>query len=315
MSKKLLLPTDFSKNSLNAIQYAIRLYANTDCDFYILNTYAKNTSGLDSLTLLDPDDAFNKLSEKRSKEGLGNILTRLTFKKDNPKHRFHVLSRSTLFLDAVKDIIENMQIDMLIMGAKGIANTQTGSYGKTTISTIENIRKCPVLIVPKKATFGDSKEIVFATNFKTDFNLFDIQHIADIAKISNSSIQILGLKENDTLDAQQEKNKSILETYFKNIDLHFNMIHDTKMNIALQCFVQIKASAMISYVNKKQTFWESMGFGKCTLEKLGYFDDIPILAINDRLKYSENSTLFNTKDEIWDEVSPLYESQPESNAS
>ena len=37
--KKILLPTDFSENSLNAIRYAVQLFKNEKCVFYILNTY------------------------------------------------------------------------------------------------------------------------------------------------------------------------------------------------------------------------------------------------------------------------------------
>ncbi len=282
MGKKLLLPTDFSKNSLNAIEYAMKLYEDEDCDFYILNTYAKDTHGLDSLTLLDPDEAFNKLSEKRSKQGLGDILTRLTFENNNPKHAFHVLSRSTLLLDAINDLVESLQINMIVMGAKGITNKRKGNYGKTTLSVIENIRKCPVLIVPKNAIFNYPKEIVLATNFEADFNFFDIKHLAEIAKLSKSSIQVLSLESDDALNAKQKENKTMLIKYFENIDYSFNIVHNAKMDIALNCFVKIRQSNMVSYINKKRTFWERLGFGKHTLGQLGYFENIPVLALNDR---------------------------------
>ena len=35
--KNILLPSDFSKNSKNAIQYAIKFFENEECHFYILN--------------------------------------------------------------------------------------------------------------------------------------------------------------------------------------------------------------------------------------------------------------------------------------
>jgi hypothetical protein len=34
--KNILLPTDFSKNSLNAIKYAVNLLQNETCEFYII---------------------------------------------------------------------------------------------------------------------------------------------------------------------------------------------------------------------------------------------------------------------------------------
>ena len=35
--KTILLPTDFSDNSWNAIEYALNLNKDTDCNFYLLH--------------------------------------------------------------------------------------------------------------------------------------------------------------------------------------------------------------------------------------------------------------------------------------
>ena len=37
--KNILLPTDFSDNSWNAIQYAVELFKDEKCNFFLLNTY------------------------------------------------------------------------------------------------------------------------------------------------------------------------------------------------------------------------------------------------------------------------------------
>ncbi|TLP82343.1 universal stress protein [Maribacter sp. ACAM166] len=280
MRKKLLLPTDFSKNSWNAIQYAINLYVNHECDFYILNTYSKEVHGLDNITLLDPDEAFNKFSEKRSKQGLGDILVKLTFENDNPNHRFHMLSRSTLYIDTVKDVVESLQINMIIMGAKGMNNESKDNYGKNTLAVIENIRMCPVLVIPRNVSFNMPEEIVLTTDFKTSFKASEIKHLAEIAKLSNANVQVLSLTDNSDLSLRQKKNKMRLCKHLKGVDHSFNVVHNVQMQTALSCFVEIRHSNMISYIDKKPSFWEQMGFGKRTLCKLGYFKDVPVLALH-----------------------------------
>lgn len=280
MGKKLLLPTDFSKSSWDAIMYALKLYAEQECDFYILNTYTKDSHGLENINRLDPDEAFNKLSENRSKKGLGDILQRLTFAEKNPNHRFHVLSRSTLFIDVVKDVVENMQIDMIIMGAKGMKNAREGKYGKNTRAIIESVRKCPVLVVPKNLIFNRPEEIVLATNFNTDFRTSEVKYLAEIAKMTGASIQVISLADKDTLTQQQKNNKMRLQHYFKAVDHSFNVLHNVKMAAALSCFVEIRHSNIISYIDKKPSLWEKLGLGTPTLGKLGYFKDVPVLALH-----------------------------------
>lgn len=280
MGKKLLLPTDFSKNSWSAIQYAIKLYVDYDCDFYILNTYSKEVHGLDNVALLDPDEAFNKVSAQRSKLGLYEINIELNSRSKNNNHRFHMLSRSTLFIDAVKDIVESMNIDMVIMGAKGTTNARKNAYGTNTLAAIENIRQCPILVIPKNVYFKMPEEIVLTTDFKTNFKANEIKHLTKVAALSNANVQILSLTDNSDLNFLQKANKLRLRHHLKNVAHNFNVVHNVQMSTALSCFVEIRHSNMISYIDKKPSIWQRLGFGKRSLSKLGYFKDVPVLALH-----------------------------------
>lgn len=280
MKKNILLPTDFSKNSWNAIQYAIKLYGKKKCDFYILNTYTKDSQVIDTHTLLDPDRSFNRLAEKRSKTGLGDIMVRLTFENDNPLHHFYVLSRSAPFLSAIKKLVEEVGIDLIVMGAKGMGDRPEGQYGKNTLSVIENNRDCPVLVVPKAAAFQYPEEIVLATNFDSDFKSAQIKHLAEIARITGACIQVLSFADPSLLNPKQLRNKLLLRKYLKHVDYSFNVLHDVKMETALSCFVKIRRSGMISYIDKKPSLWQVLGLGKRTLQKLGFYKDVPVLALH-----------------------------------
>ncbi|WP_047246957.1 universal stress protein [Maribacter thermophilus] len=280
MGKNILLPTDFSRSSWSAIQYATKLFEDCDCDFYILNTYAKETHGLDNLTLLDPDEAFNKMSEKKSKEGLGNTLARLTLSNNNIDHRFHVLSKSNLFIDTVKDVVHDLAIDMIVMGAKGAGNRRGNNYGKNTLAVIENIRKCPILVVPKNVSFNSLKEIVLATDFNTNFNRYEVKCLAEIAKLTNASVQILSLTDAKELSFEQRKNKILLRKFLHGIDHAFNVLHNVEMPTAISCFIESRKSNMVSYIDKKPSFFKKLGFGKPTLGKLGFYKHVPVLALH-----------------------------------
>ncbi|MFG6686679.1 hypothetical protein ACGK9U_08865 [Mariniflexile sp. HNIBRBA6329] len=49
MHRKILLPTDFSKNECHVITYALELYKKDPCDFYILNVFSTTSNIIDSL--------------------------------------------------------------------------------------------------------------------------------------------------------------------------------------------------------------------------------------------------------------------------
>jgi len=278
MEKKLLLPTDFSKHSWNAIQYAIKLYEQRPCDFYILNTYRKESQGHDSLAL-DPEDSFNKLSESRSKEGLGDILKRIFEIDKSVDHRFYVISRSGTLLDAVRDIVKKQEIDMIFMGAKGMHNEQKNKYGKNTLAIIQNIRSCPVMVVPNNLILGLPEKIVLATNFNADFDFLEMEHLAEIARLTKAKIKVLSLAKNIVMDQQQKENKLRLSKHFDGVDYSFHTLGNVKLEEALDS-LEMGSGNMISYIDKKPSFWEILGFGKPTLGKMGYLKDTAVLALH-----------------------------------
>eukprot|EP01093_Parvamoeba_rugata_P002430 TRINITY_DN12_c0_g1_i6.p1 TRINITY_DN12_c0_g1~~TRINITY_DN12_c0_g1_i6.p1 ORF type:complete len:283 (-),score=54.70 TRINITY_DN12_c0_g1_i6:203-1051(-) len=282
MEKRILLPTDFSKNSWNAIKYAIKLFEGKQCEFYILHTYAKETHGLDSLTLLDPDEAFNKMSEIKSKEGLGDILIKLFKLENNTNHCFHVVSESTLLLDAIKYLNKKLHFDMIVMGAKGINNKKGESYGKHTLEILKSIRKCPILVVPSNVDFNHPKEIVLTTDFNADIKISEIKNLVEIAKLSNASIQVLSITQPSKLSFFQKRNKVVIRKQLKEVDHNFNTLRNVKMGIALSCFVSIRNSNMISYIDKKPSLWQRLGLDKLNLNKLGYYADVPVLALHSK---------------------------------
>ncbi len=57
MDKRILIPTDFSKNALNAIRYALELYKKEPCEFYFLNVFRVDYYTTDTLIVPEPGKA------------------------------------------------------------------------------------------------------------------------------------------------------------------------------------------------------------------------------------------------------------------
>ena len=70
MKKKILVATDFSKNAWNAIVYALELYKNTACDFYVLNTFVCRDYELDDFKLKSENELAKIMRMIRRNKGL-----------------------------------------------------------------------------------------------------------------------------------------------------------------------------------------------------------------------------------------------------
>jgi len=280
MRKKILLPTDFSRNAWNAITYAIELYKNEDCDFYVLNTFSVTGYGLESMMVPEPGEKLYEEAKEKSEKGLGKILERLTFRDDNPNHKFYMVSQFSLLLDAILDLVEKRDVEMVIMGTKGNTDAATIVYGSNTVLIMEKVRNCPVMAIPQDTLYQEPKEIVFPTDYKTSFKRRELQHVIEIAKISNAAIRVLYVSDGEPLTQEQENNKKLLEENFDTIQHTFHVLHNVDVKGGLSAFVESRESDMITFVNRKHSFFGSI-FSKPMVKNLGYHSKVPVLALHD----------------------------------
>lgn len=280
MKKKILLPTDFSRNAWNAISYAIELFKNQECDFYILNVFNATGYALESMMIPEPGERLYEEAKEKSEQGLGKILERLKFRDESPLHKFFMISQFNSLLEGIKDIIEKKDIQMVVMGTKGATDASHVVYGSNTVLVMEKIRNCPVLAIPKETTYKEPKEIVFPTDYKTHFKHKELRYLTEIAKISNAAIRVLYISDSDTLTEEQENNKHLLEENFEGLEYSFHTLHNVDVKGGLSSFVESRGSDMITFINRKHSFFGSI-FSRPMVKDLGYHSRVPVLALHD----------------------------------
>lgn len=280
MKKKILLPTDFSRNAWNAITYAIELYKNETCDFYVLNVFNATGYAIESMMVPEPGEKLYEEAKEKSEMGLGKTMERLTFRDDNPNHKFFMVSEFNGMLEAIKDIVEKQDIEMIIMGTKGTTNANDLIYGSNTVLIMEKVRNCPVMAIPEDASYKEPKEIVFPTDYRTYFKRRELQYLVEIARITNAAIRVLYVAKEDTLDEEQENNKKLLEESLDGLQYTFHILHNVDVRGGVSSFVESRESDMITFVNRKHGFFESI-FSKPMVKTLGHQSKVPVLALHD----------------------------------
>lgn len=281
MRHKILLPTDFSDNSWNAIKYALKLYKENVCDFYILNVYSSTGNIMDSLTNLEPGSELFTIAKSKSEAGLKKLMDLLEVQGcKNPNHHFKTISIFNNPLDAIKNIVEKEDIEMIVMGTKGVTNSKQIVYGSTSIYVMEKIRNCPVIVVPANSKVGLPKEIVFPTTYKTHYKRQELNNLINIVKKCDAKVAILHVSKDDNLDKEQIKNKQLLEEIFEKISYDFHELKHHSIEAALNIFTQSRGSNMIAFINKKHWFFGSI-LAQALVKDIGFNSQVPILVMHD----------------------------------
>ncbi|MGB5818982.1 MAG: universal stress protein [Saonia sp.] len=281
MNKRILLPTDFSKNSLNAIRYALSFYKNQECDFFFLNAYQVHNYSIDSMMVPEPGEKTYEAAKKSSEDGMLRLMDILKLHNDNPKHTFHTISTFNSLLHAISTIIAKKDIDLVVMGTKGATGAKAVLFGTNTVDVMENITECPVLAIPDEYLFSPPKEIVFPTDYRSGFKRREMNFLLDISNLYDTPIRILHIEEANKLNIVQKRNKELLEEMLEGKECSNHVLRDIKVRTGINTFIQSRESDMIAFLNKKHTFFASM-LSKPLVKDMGYGSNIPILVLNDR---------------------------------
>lgn len=278
--KRILLPTDFSKNALNSINYALELYKRESCEFFILHSYYLPGYSKNNLLSLDPTDRKLKEVKNLSEKNMEKLKALIGFKDNTSNHTFHFLNEFGSFNDVLINSVEKKDIQLIIMGTRGETDEKNTVLGSNAVITMEKVRNCPVLAIPGNIIFKDPNEIVFPTSYKTHYKESELTTLIEISQLTNSPIRILHVKKNEELSKDQQENKALLDRLLEVTNHTHHELFNLNVQESVRCFTQSRESEMIAFINKKHNFFESV-FSNPMVKDLGQNTNIPILALHD----------------------------------
>ncbi|WP_299113946.1 universal stress protein [uncultured Winogradskyella sp.] len=280
--KNVLLPTDFSDNSWNAIKYAINFFKDTPCNFYVLHVNKLNYHFTEEVALYIDHNHIEEVYTKPAKKKLRLILKRISKLFPNHKNqKFYTLTDYNFFIESIRKTVNEKHIDFIVMGTKGATGLERIILGTNTADVITKV-KCNTLAIPENAEFKPPNEIAFPTDYSLTHNLQILEPIVDILEQFNASLKILHIAKTDSsLSDEQQKNKELLEDYFSNHSYSFHYLTNRKVEDAIQCFVESRDINIICMVAKNLNYFQQILF-HTRVEKISYHTDRPFLVLHEK---------------------------------
>mgnify|MGYP001820482560 FL=1 len=278
--KNVLIPTDFSENSWNAIKYALNFFRKSTTNFYILHINSLgNLIGTETpyiSTQEDIEEAFTKPSQKK----LEDIKNRIEHLPINTKHHFFTLTDYNFFIESIRNNVDEKKIDCIVMGTKGASGLKKIIIGSNTGDVITKV-KCTTLVVPENAEYEVPKEIAFPTDFSFFYPTETLAPITEIAKVHHAAVRILHVnKRNVELNQDQLHNKQNLEDYFNGFEHSFHFLTNKHIEDAVQCFVESRDIDIIAMVAKNLNYFQKILLSP-TVKEIGYHTDVPFLVLHE----------------------------------
>jgi nucleotide-binding universal stress UspA family protein len=277
----ILLPTDFSENSWNAILFATLFLENTPCNFYLLHVNRLENIMVGADSYIPTQEVIDDLYIKPSKQKLRAQLKKISNTvSSNNNHKFYTLSDYSFFIESVRKHVDEKNIDMIIMGTKGVSGLKEYIVGSNAGDVITKV-KCTTLIVPEHATYQKIEEIAFPTDYNLTYDIKTLQPLTKILETLKANLRIIHInKENTSLNTEQLSNKDLLNDYFDDFNPSFHLLTNRKVEDAIQCFVESRDIDMVVMVAKNLNYFQNILFHN-KIEKITYHTHIPFLVLHE----------------------------------
>jgi nucleotide-binding universal stress UspA family protein len=276
--KQILLPTDFSENSWNAISYAMQLYKDEECTFHLLNAYTPIIYHVEYVLGSPAQFGLADSIRTTSQGNLEDLVSSINIEfGENSNHKFETYARFDNLISAIKDFVSTHSIDLVVMGTKGATGAQEILFGSNTVHVFKEIQ-CPVLAIPSHFSFEAPHEILFPTDLKATYKHSSLKILKNIALSNNARVNLMHVSTGYDLTDKQERSKTKLESIFKNSAYLFHNIKTMNIIEAINVFQVEHKINLLVMINNKHSFFENLFF-KNTVNQIGFHLNVPFLVM------------------------------------
>jgi nucleotide-binding universal stress UspA family protein len=264
---KILFPTDFSDNSLKALEYAIALSKQLKAQIDLMHVFHL---GMEEAGRIHPQRISEEIDKRRN--GCIKRLEQLAAQYPNQVNKVRV-DYGLFVAQEIIDVARTEGHDFIIMGTKGEHNLMEKILGSVTSTTMMQA-SCPVIAIPEDCTFKTVKKIAYANDFHPQ-HAKAVGQLVHFAKALDASIHFVHVNKKENTQ-QIEDFQLTSGNPFKD----FSIVDDDNVVDGLRHFVKSREMDMVALFIPKRRLWERL-FHFSISKEMSFQTDHPILVFHE----------------------------------
>jgi len=273
--KTILVPTDFSDVSKNAVDYAVELAKSVKAKLVLLHVYHIPSVNYDAAVYIPSLDEIEK-----------GCLKALETISDSIKEKYPLViidykCACGFAVEEINQIAKDEKADLIVMGMQGAGVLTEKLMGSTTTALIRKT-KHPVLVIDKKIKFKPIQKIVLATDYHKLENKEVLNPLKEFAKTFNAQLYLLNVVKEDVLvPTIDEAVEGInLEKSFEGLKHNFHSIKNDDVVLGINDFVNENNIDIVTMIPRSHNFIWNL-FNEPTSKKMAFHSNIPILTLHE----------------------------------
>lgn len=271
--KNILVPTDFSTVSADALRYACKLAEVNGGKITLMHISHPEFDP----NLLFPEMNFQDL-EAFQKDRMDHFVKEV-FGDNVPQN----LNTKVEIGFAVEQIVKHSasgDFDLIVMGGRGDKGTLEKWFGSVSTS-VTQLAKCPVLLIPQGTVYKPIEHLLFASNFESTTPQ-TLAYLSNIATLWGADVHFVHVADESSSKQYKEIEQRLFKILFEGGEPAFSFtmtnIEGGSVSDALnQYAIKHKIDLMIM-VHPHRSFWESI-FHKSVTKAMAFNATIPLMVI------------------------------------
>ncbi len=271
----ILVPIDFSKNSDNALAYAIGLGNFLTANIVLLNVEPVAVVATEYNVMV-----YSTIDTKK------NTLEVLNEKAKIFKEKFNFLGEINCavvegdIVDSINNYVNEKDIDLVIMGVTGGSNKlERALFGSNAVS-FSKISKVPVFIIPPDYHFRKVKNIAYACQYNSDLTkLTGLIQVKYLNQILGSKLSVVHIIPSDHLiDKSEAELDNLVEKKLETTEHKTYIFSEDDVVASLVKFVNEHNVDLIIMEPKKHSIVHKIFYPSIT-KTIAFVTPVPLITI------------------------------------
>lgn len=275
MINTILVPVDFSANSLNAATYATELAKVTGSKIIIFHAYDIPIS---ERKVASPIITIEEIEEKIGMSC--KVFIEKLHKEISPDTEIEFCYKKGDAVEAINNMAIEKKADLIVMGIIGMSKLDELLIGSVASATMRT-STIPVLVIHAAARFHSIKNIVFALSTEEINGSEGLLLLKEIANIFQSKILVLNIIDEDLPENESKTTFVNLPAVFVNeLDYTVSFYKGENIVKGINKFSTENNADLIAMIPHKHSLLERLFIAGNT-QSVAFQSNIPLIAIPD----------------------------------
>lgn len=272
--KLIIVPTDFSAISDNAVKYASDMALMMGSNLMLVNVYQLPISFSEVPLVTISLDEIRKISESKLGELKHNLET-IT----GGKLKIYTESRLGEVAEEITKLSKTLEPFAITMGTRGTTGTGRFFLGSNSISVISKVA-VPVFIIPPGVRFKPMKRIGLATDLRDVVESTPVAKIRELVQFFNAELHVLNVDyQRRHFTASTPEETMNMDSLLAGMNPIYDFIENKDINEGLNEFAEKHDLDLLITLPKKHSILERF-FEKSTTRELIHETHIPVMCLH-----------------------------------